>query len=156
MFAEVGTFSGMEATNRTTIVPEFILALAPARQQELLAVLVDGATGKIPEMQKYVGLLAHPLLMLAATGHSDLLQFARQSLESVYLEGENVQTWGRAQDDEVLPSNIDFMKTWHYALMLARILHALSSTHASRTTRFLSTHAASSQLRAQMKSLCQP
>lgn len=152
-FAEISTFGGMEASNRTLILPDFVLALVPPRQQEFLAVLVDGATGQIPEVGKYIGLVIHPLLMLVITGHSDLLKFATPVLDSVYGDRENVDAWMQAGDDESLPSGIGFKKTWHYALMLARILHGIGSATERTTTDLLRKRAASSRLRAQLASL---
>jgi hypothetical protein len=154
-FSEINTFGGMESTNRTMILPDFILALSPARQREFLAVLVDGAAGQTPEAEKYIGLLIHPLLMLVVTGHSDLLKFALPLLESVYSNAENVEAWTQAEDNEALPSSVAFKKTWHYALILARILHGIGSVTERETTDLLRENAASFRLRNQLASLAE-
>lgn len=151
-FADISTFLGMEGTDRTMILPDFVLGLPPERQREFLAVLVDGAMGQIPEVEQYIGLLIHPLLMLVITGHSALLNFAMPLLDSVYGRSENVEAWMQAEDDEALPSSVAFKKTWHYALMLARILHGMGSAAEGTTTDLLRQRATSSRLRTQLAS----
>lgn len=153
-FSEIDTYVGMESSNRTMLLPDYILSADSDRQQGLLESLVEGALGRIPELERHVALLMHALTMLAISGHSDLIRFAKTLLEEEYVNDQNVQGWGRAIDNEVPPKGVAFKKTWHYALGLGRILYTLDSTVACRTTVFLREHAVSPQLRAQLASLC--
>ena len=153
-FSEIGAYIGMEGSNRTMLLPDYILSLNGESRQGLLDGLVKGALGQIPELERYIGLLVHSLMMLAISGHSDLVRFARASLEEEYVDDQNVQTWLRAVDNEGVPNGVEFKKTWHYALVLGRILHAVDSAAACRTIVFLREHAVSQSLRAQLTPLC--
>jgi hypothetical protein len=153
-FSEIDTYVGMESSNRTMLLPDYIFNVDSERQRGLLESLVEATLGRIPELEQYVALLAHALMMLVISGHSDLISFAKTSLEEGYVNDQNVKAWGRAIDNEVFPKGVAFKETWHYALMLGRILHAIDSTTACRTTVYLREHAVSSQLRTQMASLC--
>ncbi|HEY6303059.1 MAG TPA: hypothetical protein VIX14_08330 [Terriglobales bacterium] len=148
-FSEIDAYMGIEGPNRTMLLPDYVLSLNGESQQGLLDGLVKGALGQIPELERYIGLLVRPLMMLAISGHSDSVRFAHASLEEEYVGDQNVQTWLRAVDNEALPNGAEFKKTWHYALVLGRILHAVDSAAACSTIVFLREHAVSQSLRAQ-------
>lgn len=152
-FSEIDTYVGMESSNRTMLLPDYILSLDSDRQRRLLESLVEGTLGHIPEVAQYISLLLHALMMLAISGHSELITFAKAPLEEEYLNDRNVQAWCRAIDNEVFPKGVAFKETWHYALGLGRILHAMQSTTACRITVFLREHAVSRQLQTQLGSL---
>ncbi len=154
-FSEIETYMGMESSNRTMLLPDYILSLDSDLQRRLLESLVEGALGRIPEVAQYISLLMHAVMMLAISGHSELIRFAKTPLEEEYVNDQNVQAWCRAVDNEVYPKGVAFKETWHYALGLGRILHAIQSTTACRITVFLREHAVSRQLRTQLAPLCQ-
>ncbi len=152
-FSEISDYVGMEASKRTMLLPNYIRNADSGRQKMLLSDLLSGVLGKIPELEPYIALLTHALMMLAVMLDPALLEFARLPLEIEYADQENTREWLRAVNNEKLPNSILFKKTWHYALLLSRILHAVGSTSAHNTALLLKENAVSEQLRTQLASL---
>lgn len=152
-FSEISDYVGMEGSKRTMRLPDYIRNADSGRQKVLLSDLVNGALGKIPDLEPYIALLAHALMMLTVVQDPALLEFAKLPLEVEYSDRENMRAWLSAVNNETLPNSIQFKKTWHYALLLSRILYALGSDAAYSTALQLKQNAASDQLRGQLASL---
>jgi hypothetical protein len=152
-FSEISTYKSMESSYGTSLLPSHIMTLDEEHQQHFCEMLVNAVAGHVTDLHRYVALLAQPLMLLAVCGHARLLKPSMPVLEAEYKHTQNISWWLAAPDDETLPTGIDFKKTWHYALILARTLHALGSAAAPETTNRLLQDAVSVRLRSQLDSL---
>ena len=152
-FSETSTFKGMEGSYGTSLLVNHIMKLGQEDRRSFCATLVKSIAGQNVELQPYLALLVQPFLIVAMSVSPVLLDDSMTILELEYNDPDNIRYWLTAEDDEQLPANVLFKRTWHYALVLARVLHALGSSAISETTNRLRRDALSPRLRSQLDSL---
>jgi hypothetical protein len=140
----------MEASNGTGLFHQYFVKLSDQDKSKMLDSLVKGVLGQVPDLRPYLALLTHTLVGFAMSGQTKFIEPHIDLIEASYNDKQNIQSWVKAPDNEAIPSGIEFKKTWHYAMCLAKVLRACGSRMAVNTTEFLRENATSSRLRAQL------
>jgi hypothetical protein len=146
-----GAYVGMGASSYSETMVNYFKSLQKQEKEELIAVIINGAIGKIDALLEYVSAIYDLIFTFILSGFSDYFMKYISLLEEEFNNEKNILLWLEAKDYDIVLNGFDYKKDWHYPLCLSVSICSLGSKNINKSYKRLMKKAKSEDFREALK-----